>query len=103
MRPVLAIIVAVIIVIVAVIGYAVAGYAYSQSRLNSARNAYNTVVGHENKLTDAVNSLGTKLTGANVVNAQDCATKTGDLTANYPDDADDLCRHKDLAYAANLQ
>src|SRR5256714_2046129 len=69
MRPLLAIIVAVIIVIVAVIGYAVAGYAYSQSRLNSARNAYNTVVGHENKLTDAINSLGTKLTGANVVNA----------------------------------
>src|SRR2546423_4256063 len=69
MRPLLAIIVAVIIVIVAVIGYAVAGYAYSQSRLNSARNAYNTVVGHENKLTDAVNSLGSKLTGANVVNA----------------------------------
>src|SRR2546423_6441961 len=69
MRPLLAIIVAVIIVIVAVIGYAVAGYAYSQSRLNSARNAYNTGVRHENKLTDAVNSLGSKLTGANVVNA----------------------------------
>jgi hypothetical protein len=75
MRPLLAIIVAVIIVIVAVIGYAVAGYAYSQSRLSSSRDAYNSVVGNENKITDAVNGLSTKLTGANVANASSADLK----------------------------
>src|SRR5205823_1362872 len=76
MRPLLAIIVAVIIVIVAVIGYAVAGFAYSQSRLSSSRDAYNSVVGNENKITDAVNGLSTKLTGANVASASSADLKS---------------------------
>src|SRR2546423_990388 len=76
MRPLLAIIVAVIIVIVAVIGYAVAGYAYSQSRLSSSRDAYNSVVANENKITEAVTGLSTKLTGANVASASSADLKS---------------------------
>lgn len=65
MGPLVAIIGVVIIVIVAVLGYAVVGYAVAQGKLSSAQNTYNTVVGHENKYTDAINALGTKITGAN--------------------------------------
>jgi hypothetical protein len=75
-RPLIAIVLAVIIVIVAVIGYAVAGYAYSQSRLSTARDAYNSVVDSENKLTDAVNGLGTKITGSNVTSASSTDLKS---------------------------
>lgn len=64
MAPIIAIVAAVIIVIVALLGYAGVGYAYSQGRLSSAKDAYNGVVDHVNKYTDAMNALTTKLTKA---------------------------------------
>lgn len=75
--PLIAIIVVAIIVVVAVVAYAGIGYAYAQGRLNSTRNTYNTVVDHENKYTDAINALGSKLTGANVTSAA-----SADITAD---------------------
>ena len=66
MGPLIAIIGVVIIVVVAVLGYAVAGYAYAQGRLNSARSAYNSVVDHENKYTDAMNSFESKMTNGDL-------------------------------------
>ena len=77
MAPLIAIIVAAIVVVVAVVAYAGVGYAYAQGRLNSSRSTYNTVVDHENKYTDAINLLGSKLTGTNVTSAT-----SADLTAD---------------------
>lgn len=65
-RPLIIAVLALALVVVVAIGYAAIGYAFAQSRLSDATNAYNTVVDHQNKLTEAVNALSTKLTGANL-------------------------------------
>lgn len=67
--PLIAIVGVVIIVVVAVLGYGAVGYAYSQGRLNSAKDSYNGVVDHVNKYTDAMNALTTKLTSTNLSTA----------------------------------
>ena len=69
MGPLIAIVAVVVIVVVALLGYGVVGYAYSQGRLNSARNAYNTVVDHENKYTDAMNTFESKMTNSDINSA----------------------------------
>jgi len=70
MGPLIAILGVVIIVVVAVLGYGAAGYAYSQGRLNNAKNTYNGVIDHEKKYADAMDSL------AGAVNKVDLNTAT---------------------------
>jgi len=65
MTPIVGIVAAVVLVVVALLAYAGVGYAYSQGRLSSAKDAYNGVVDHVNKYTDAMNSLTDKLTKTN--------------------------------------
>jgi hypothetical protein len=77
MAPLIAIIVAAIIVVIGVVGYAGVGYAYAQGRLTSSRSTYNSVVDHENKYTDTINTLNSKLTGTNFTTAA-----SADLTAD---------------------
>lgn len=59
---IIAAVIVVAVIVVAVIGYAGAGFVYANSKLDSAHNTYNTVVGHQNDLTDTVNSFNTKFT-----------------------------------------
>jgi len=47
----------VLLVILAGGGYAVGGFVYANSKVNSATDAYNKVVDHENALTDLFNKL----------------------------------------------
>src|ERR1700758_5414691 len=65
MAPIIAVVAVVVLVVVALLAYAGIGYAYSQGRLSSAKDAYNGVVDHVNKYTDAMNSLTDKLTKTN--------------------------------------
>ena len=60
--PLFAIIVTILVVLGGVGGYVVGGFAMSQSQMNKAQDAYNTVVGHQNSLNDAVTSLNSQLT-----------------------------------------
>ncbi len=69
MRPIIAGIVIVVVVLVAIVGYAVAGFAYSSSRIDSAKTTYNTVVSHQNALTDEFNSFDSKVSTVNVTTA----------------------------------
>ena len=43
------------------------------------------------------------ISGAIAVNVQDRASENWRFNANYSEYDDDFCRHKDLAYAANVQ
>src|SRR5260370_11827900 len=63
-----AVVVAVVIV-VSVIGYGVVGYAFASSRIAGARSAYNTVVSHQNAITDEFNTLNTKMTALSLSTA----------------------------------
>ena len=56
MGPLIAGIVIVVVLIAAIGGYVVGGVVYAQTRVSSARDAYNKAVQHENSLTDTVNS-----------------------------------------------
>jgi len=55
--PLIAIVLVVLLVILVGGGYVVGGFAYANSKVNSATNAYNKVVDHENALTDLFNKL----------------------------------------------
>ncbi len=55
--PLIAIVLVVLLVILAGGGYAVGGFVYANSKVNSATDAYNKVVDHENALTDLFNKL----------------------------------------------
>lgn len=52
--------------VAAIAAYGVGGYAYAQTRLNTADDAYNTVVDHQNSLTVTIDALGTQVNGANL-------------------------------------
>ena len=67
--PLVAIVLVVVIVVVALLAYAGVGFAYSQGRLSSAKDAYNGVVDHVNKYTDAMNALTNNLTKTNLSTA----------------------------------
>jgi hypothetical protein len=69
MRPIIAGVVIVAVLVVAVIGYGVAGFAFANGRLDAARSTYNTVVSHQNAITDEFNSFDNKVTGVNVTSA----------------------------------
>ncbi len=62
--PLLAIGLVVLLVILVGGGYVVGGFVYANGKINSATTAYNTVVEHQNKLTDFFNSWN-KDVGAN--------------------------------------
>jgi flagellar basal body-associated protein FliL len=55
--PLVAIVLVVLLVILAGGGYAVGGFVYANGKVNSATDAYNKVVDHENALTDLFNKL----------------------------------------------
>ena len=55
----------VLVVVVAAAGYAGAGYAFSASRLASAHSTYNTVISHQNTITDEFNAFDAKLSATN--------------------------------------
>jgi hypothetical protein len=55
--PLVAIVLVVLLVILAGGGYAVGGFIYANGKVNSATDAYNKVVDHENALTDLFNKL----------------------------------------------
>ena len=55
--PLIAIVLVVLLVILAGGGYVVGGFVYAGSKVNSATDAYNKVVDHENALTDLFNKL----------------------------------------------
>src|SRR5260370_40886542 len=63
-----AVVVAVVIVVSA-IGYGVVGYAFASSRIAGARSAYNTVVSHQNAITEEFNTLDAKMTALNLSTA----------------------------------
>jgi len=44
MRPIITVVAIIVVVVLAVVGYAGAGYAFANSRIDSARTSYNTVV-----------------------------------------------------------
>lgn len=59
--PLVAIILVVLLVILVGGGYVVGGFVYANGKVNSATDAYNKVVDHENALTDLFNKLNTQL------------------------------------------
>lgn len=59
-RNIVAVVVA--LLLVAIITYAIAGFAFATGRLDRARTAYNSVVAHQNAITDTVNLFNTKFT-----------------------------------------
>ena len=62
MRPIITIVAVIVVVVLALVGYAGAGYAFANSRIDSARSTYNTVVSHQNTLTTQFNAAAGKLT-----------------------------------------
>jgi hypothetical protein len=79
LAPIIAIIVVIVVLLGGVGGYVVVGYSYAQSRLNSAQDAYNKVVGHQNALTDTFNSLSNQFNGNDLTTASS-ASITQDKT-----------------------
>ena len=69
MGPIIAAVVIVALVVVAVVGYGIAGYAFASSRIDSAKSKYNTVIGHQNAITDAFNSFDSKVASVNLTSA----------------------------------
>ena len=63
--PLIAIVLVVLLVILAAGGYVVGGFAYANSKANSATDAYNKVVDHENALTDLFNKLDAQFNSNN--------------------------------------
>lgn len=59
--PVLAIVLIAVLVLLAGGGYLVGGFVYAQGKINSATDAYNSVVDHQNKLTDFFTSFNKQL------------------------------------------
>jgi len=59
----------VLVVLVGAGGYVVGGLAFANSRLNSAQDAYNKVVDHQNALGDTFNSLSNQFTGNDLTSA----------------------------------
>lgn len=58
-----------VVIVVSAIGYGVVGYAFASSRIAAARSAYNTVVSHQNAITDEFNTLDTKMTALSLSTA----------------------------------
>ncbi|HEX9475982.1 MAG TPA: hypothetical protein VGA41_04950 [Candidatus Dormibacteraeota bacterium] len=69
-------VIAVGVIVVLIAAYAVAGYAVAGSRLDSARSTYNTVVSHQNAITDEFNSFDSKVTSVNISTATAADLKT---------------------------
>lgn len=59
----------VVVIVVTVIGYGVVGYAFASSSIAGARSAYNTVVSHQNAITEEFNTLDKKMTGLSLSTA----------------------------------
>jgi hypothetical protein len=66
---IVAAVVVVVVIIVSVIGYGVVGYAFASSRIAGAKTAYNTVVSHQNAITDEFNNLDKKMTALSLSTA----------------------------------
>jgi flagellar basal body-associated protein FliL len=62
MRPIITVVAIIVVVVLALVGYAGAGYAFANSKIDSARGTYNTVVSHQNTLTTQFNAAAGKLT-----------------------------------------
>jgi hypothetical protein len=76
-RPIIIVAGVIVLIVVLVIGYAGAGYVFANGRIDTAKNTYNTVVSHQNALTDEFNSFDAKVTPVNVTSAT-----TADLKKN---------------------
>jgi len=66
---IIAAVVVVVVIVVSAIGYGVVGYAFASSRIAGARSAYNTVVSHQNAITEEFNTLDAKMTALNLSTA----------------------------------
>ena len=66
---IIAAVVVAVVIVVSVISYGVVGYAFASSRIAAARSAYNTVVSHQNAITDEFNTLDTKMTALSLSTA----------------------------------
>jgi len=66
---IVAAVVVVVVIVVSVIGYGVVGYAFASSRIAGAKNAYNTVVSHQNAITEEFNNLDKKMTALSLSTA----------------------------------
>jgi len=62
-------VVVLVVVAVSIIGYGVVGYAFASSRIAGARSAYNTVVSHQNAITEEFNTLDNKMTALSLSTA----------------------------------
>jgi hypothetical protein len=66
---IVAAVVVVVVIVVSVIGYGVVGYAFASSRIAGAKTAYNTVVSHQNSITEEFNNLDKKMTALSLSTA----------------------------------
>ncbi len=66
---IVAAVVVVVVIVVSIIGYGVVGYAFASSRIAGARSAYNTVVSHQNAITEEFNNLDKKMTALSLTTA----------------------------------
>ena len=63
--PLLAIVLIAVLVLLAGGGYLVGGFVYAQGKINSATDAYNSVVDHQNKLSDFFTNFNKQLEANN--------------------------------------
>jgi soluble cytochrome b562 len=66
---IVAAVVVVVVIVVSVVGYGVVGYAFASSRIAGAKSAYNTVVSHQNAITEEFNNLDKKMTALSLSTA----------------------------------
>ena len=66
---IVAAVVVVVVIVVSVIGYGAVGYAFASSRIAGAKSAYNTVVSHQNAITEEFNGLDDKMTALSLSTA----------------------------------
>lgn len=73
--PLVAIGLVVLLIVVAIGAYGVGGFLFAQGRINSATEAYNTVVDHQNKLNDFFANLDKQSSSSDPTTASADATK----------------------------
>ena len=66
---IIAAVVVAVVIVASALGYGVVGYAFASSRIAGARSAYNTVVSHQNVITEEFNTLDTKMTALSLSTA----------------------------------
>jgi hypothetical protein len=66
-----------VVVVVGLLGYGIVGYNFATSRIDSARSTYNSVIVHQNTITEEFNNINTKLTTVNLT-----SSSAADITVN---------------------